>query len=161
MFDIGWSEMLFVVIVAVLVIGPKDLPRTIATIGKYIRKARSMAREFQAGIDNLAREAELDDLKKDLTGSDDFNIKKQVEDAVDPTGSFQDMINDVKPQIRDPRVSSNNYSEPEDAPATAEKPAAKPVEPKPAATEVADAAPVKTGKDTAEKAELKPETKAS
>ena len=93
MFDIGWSEMVFVAIIAVLVIGPKDLPRAIATVGKYVRKIRSVARDFQSGIDDIARDAELDDLKKTVTG-DDFNIKKQVEDAVDPTGDFGSMFND-------------------------------------------------------------------
>jgi sec-independent protein translocase protein TatB len=112
MFDIGWAEMMFVVIIAVLVIGPKDLPRAIATIGKYVRKARSMARDFQSGIDDLAKETELDEIKKDLQKSTDFNLKKQVEDAVDPTGSFENMFDDVKPQIRDPRLSENNYSNP-------------------------------------------------
>jgi sec-independent protein translocase protein TatB len=112
MFDIGWAEMMFVVIIAVLVIGPKDLPRAIATIGKYVRKARSMARDFQSGIDDLAKETELDEIKKDLQETTDFNLKKQVEDAVDPTGNFEKMFDDVKPQIRDPRLSENNYSNP-------------------------------------------------
>ncbi|USG59881.1 Sec-independent protein translocase protein TatB [Sneathiella marina] len=112
MFDIGWAEMMFVVIIAVLVIGPKDLPRAIATIGKYVRKARSMARDFQSGIDDLAKETELDEIKKDLQQSTDFNLKKQIEDAVDPTGSHENMFDDVKPQIRDPRLSENNYSNP-------------------------------------------------
>jgi sec-independent protein translocase protein TatB len=93
MFDIGWSEMVFVAIIAVLVIGPKDLPRTIATVGKYIRKARGLASDFQSGIDDLARDAELDDLKKTVTG-DDFNLKKQVENAVDPTGDFSTMFDE-------------------------------------------------------------------
>ena len=100
MFDIGWSEMVFVAIVAVLVIGPKDLPGAIAAVGKYVRKIRSYARDFQSGIDDLAREAELDDLKKTVSG-DDFNIKKQVENAVDPTGSFAKAFEDEKPDIVD------------------------------------------------------------
>lgn len=104
--------MAFVLVIAVLVIGPKDLPRAISTIGKYVRKARSMAREFQSGIDDLARETELDDIKKDIQKGTDFNIKKQIEDAVDPDGSNKDMFNDIKPQIRDPRDSANNYSAP-------------------------------------------------
>ncbi len=101
MFDIGWSEMVFVAIIAVLVIGPKDLPKAIASVGKYVRKARSLARDFQSGMDDLAKEAELDDIKKDLTGGVDFDIKKQVEDAVDPDGNFNKMFDDVKPEITD------------------------------------------------------------
>ncbi|OUR78303.1 twin arginine-targeting protein translocase TatB [Alphaproteobacteria bacterium 46_93_T64] len=115
MFDIGWSEMVFIGIIAVLVIGPKDLPKTIATIGKYIRKARGFAREFQTGIDDLARDAELDDLKKSFQG-DDFNIKKQVEDAVDPTGDFSKMFDDVKPNIVDDTPASDNSTENVDLP---------------------------------------------
>ncbi|MCC3304997.1 Sec-independent protein translocase protein TatB [Sneathiella sp. HT1-7] len=154
MFDIGWTEMAFVLVIAVLVIGPKDLPKAISTIGKYVRKARSMARDFQSGIDDLARETELDEIKKDIQKGTDFNIKKQIEDAVDPTGSKENMFNDIKPQIRDPRDSANNYSAPPvksgegtqspakaDAPSVAEKPApAKPAEPAPVKT--ADAPPV-------------------
>lgn len=146
--------MAFVLVIAVLVIGPKDLPKAISTIGKYVRKARSMARDFQSGIDDLARETELDDIKKDIQKGTDFNIKKQIEDAVDPTGSKENMFNDIKPQIRDPRDSANNYSSPPvksgegtqspakaDPPPAAEKPApAKPAEPAP--VKIADAPPV-------------------
>lgn len=101
MFDIGWSEMVFVAIIAVLVIGPKDLPGAIASVGKYVRKARGLARDFQSGMDDLAKEANLDDIKKDLTGVGDFDIKKQIEDAVDPKGDFNTMFDDVKPEIID------------------------------------------------------------
>ncbi len=111
MFDIGWSEMVFVAIIAVLVIGPKDLPGAIAGIGKYIRKARALARDFQSGMDDLAKEAELDTIKKDLTGSVDFDLKKQIEDAVDPDGDFNKMFDDIKPEISDtdtaPSIDTN------------------------------------------------------
>lgn len=110
MFDIGWSEMVFVAIIAILVIGPKDLPRTIATIGKYIRKVRGFAREFQSGIDDLAKEAELDDLKKTVQG-EDFNIKKQVEDAVDPTGDFSKAFEDIKPEIIDEKPANDQEAD--------------------------------------------------
>lgn len=104
MFDIGWSEMVFVLIIAVLVIGPKDLPGTIATVGKYIRKIKGFARDFQSGIDDLAKEAELDELKKTVSG-DNFNIKKQIEDAVDPTGDFSKVFDDVRPDIVEDKPS--------------------------------------------------------
>ncbi|MCF8468625.1 MAG: Sec-independent protein translocase protein TatB [Sneathiella sp.] len=154
MFDIGWSEMMFVVIIAVLVIGPKDLPQAISTIGKYVRKARAMARDFQSGINDLARETELADIKKDLEKNTDFNIKKQVEDAVDPTGSFADMINDVKPQIVDPRESAKKIDK-ADEKATGTEAGKKP--------ETAAVAPPEKEIGTAAKpkADPKPETKAS
>ena len=114
MFDIGWSEMVFVAVIAVLVIGPKDLPRAIATVGKYIRKARGLARDFQSGIDDLAKEAELDDLKKDIQGGTNFDLKKQIEDAVDPTGDFDGMFDDIKPEIKEEKPA-NGSADPEPA----------------------------------------------
>lgn len=115
MFDIGWSEMVFVAIIAVLVIGPKDLPRAIATIGKYIRKARGLARDFQSGIDDLAKEAELDDIKKTVQGDGDFNLSKQIEDAVNPTGDFEKMFDDIKPEITDPPATETETEKKADA----------------------------------------------
>ena len=107
MFDIGWSEMVFVAIIAVLVIGPKDLPRSIATVGKYVRKFRGMAKEFQSGIDDIAREADLDDLKNTIKG-DDFDIKKQVEDAVDPTGDFNVVFDGEKKKSSSDQSADQN-----------------------------------------------------
>lgn len=64
MFDIGSSELLLIVIVAVVVIGPKDLPRALYKVGQIVGKARGMARHFRTGIDAMVREAELEDLEK-------------------------------------------------------------------------------------------------
>lgn len=64
MFDIGSSELLLIVIVAVVVIGPKDLPRALYKIGQIVGKARGMARHFRTGIDAMVREAEMEDLEK-------------------------------------------------------------------------------------------------
>jgi len=64
MLDIGSSELLLIVIVAVVVIGPKDLPRALYKIGQLLGKARSMSRHFRAGVDAMIREAEMEDLEK-------------------------------------------------------------------------------------------------
>lgn len=64
MFDIGSSELLLIVIVAVVVIGPKDLPRALYKVGQMLGKARSMSRHFRSGIDAMIREAEMEDLQK-------------------------------------------------------------------------------------------------
>lgn len=64
MFDVAPTEMLVVAIVALLVIGPKDLPKAMRFVGKWVGKARGMARHFRSGIDTMMREAELDDLEK-------------------------------------------------------------------------------------------------
>ncbi|CAO3420794.1 Sec-independent protein translocase protein TatB [Azospirillum doebereinerae] len=86
MFDIAWSELLLIAVVALVVIGPKDLPKAIFTFGKWVRKARVVAREFQTHIDDMMRETELDELRKEALKTRDLNIKKMMEDTIDPKG---------------------------------------------------------------------------
>jgi len=64
MFDIGSTELLLIVIVAVIVIGPKDLPRALYKVGQIVGKARAMSRHFRTGIDAMVREVELAELEK-------------------------------------------------------------------------------------------------
>jgi sec-independent protein translocase protein TatB len=64
MFDISWQELALIAIVALLVIPPKDLPRAMATAGKWMRYAKGLVRDFHNGIDELAREAELAELRR-------------------------------------------------------------------------------------------------
>ena len=64
MFDIGWDEMLFTAIVAIVVIGPKDLPRALRTAGRWIGKMRRVSGYFRSGIETMIREAELEDMEK-------------------------------------------------------------------------------------------------
>ncbi|MCY3981323.1 MAG: Sec-independent protein translocase protein TatB [Alphaproteobacteria bacterium] len=66
MLDIGWTEMLVIAVIAVVVIGPRDLPGMLKTIGNWVRKARATVRELQTGIEDMAREAELDEVKKSV-----------------------------------------------------------------------------------------------
>lgn len=64
MFDIGASELLVIVIVAVLVIGPKDLPLALRTAGRWIGKIRRVSAQFRTGFDAMVREAEMEDMEK-------------------------------------------------------------------------------------------------
>ncbi len=64
MFDVAPSELLLVAIVALVVIGPKDLPRVLRTVGQWVGKARGVARQFRSGFDDMVREAELAELEK-------------------------------------------------------------------------------------------------
>lgn len=86
MFDIAWSELMVIAVIALVVIGPKDLPKAIFTLGKWVRKARGVAREFQTHIDDMMRETELDELRKEALKTRDLNIKKMMEDTIDPKG---------------------------------------------------------------------------
>ena len=64
MFGIDTSELLIIALVALVVIGPKDLPRVMRTIGNFVGRARGMARHFRSGFDNMIREVELEDMEK-------------------------------------------------------------------------------------------------
>src|SRR5215210_3292925 len=99
MFDIGWSELVVIAVVALIAIGPKELPGVLRTVGHYMRKIRGMASEFQGQFQEAMREAEMADLKKHVDemtdtakGFTDFDplasVKKEVESfSADPLGT--------------------------------------------------------------------------
>lgn len=64
MFDIGWSELLVIAVVAIIVVGPKDLPRMMRTFGSYAGKLRRMAGDFQRQFEDAMREAEIEEVRK-------------------------------------------------------------------------------------------------
>lgn len=66
MLDIGWSELFVIGVVALLVVGPKDLPKMFRTVGQYMNRARSMAREFQRNMEDAAREAGMEDVNRQV-----------------------------------------------------------------------------------------------
>jgi sec-independent protein translocase protein TatB len=67
-FGIGYTELFVVAMVAIIVIGPKDLPRVLRAVGKTVGKMRGMAREFQGHLDSAMKEAGLEDVKKEIQG---------------------------------------------------------------------------------------------
>jgi sec-independent protein translocase protein TatB len=64
MFDIGWSELLVIGSLALIVVGPKDLPKLLHQVGKYTAHARNMARDFQRSMEDAAREADISSVKE-------------------------------------------------------------------------------------------------
>lgn len=113
MFDIGWSEMAVIAVVALIVLGPKELPNALKTAAQWMRTARKLAREFQSGVDQIVREAELDEARKTVQQVTRVNIGKEIEKVVDPTGETRRELN------------TDPLKEPSPAPAiTAPKPAA-------------------------------------
>jgi sec-independent protein translocase protein TatB len=82
MFDIGWSELMVIGVVAILAIGPKDLPLALKTVGQWVAKARALAREFQGSLDEMIREAELDKVKQEVqSAASSFDVTKEIEAA--------------------------------------------------------------------------------
>jgi sec-independent protein translocase protein TatB len=74
MFDVGWSELMVVAVILVVVVGPKDLPGVLRGLGRVTRKMRGMADEFRRGVDEFIRESELQELKKSVDTN--FNLEK-------------------------------------------------------------------------------------
>lgn len=89
MFDIGWSEMLVLAVVAIVVVGPKELPKLMRTVGAWVTKARRLAREFQMSLDDMAREAELHEIKKSVDEFARQDIGGAIEKAIDPKGEIK------------------------------------------------------------------------
>ncbi len=88
MFDLGAAELLVIVIVAVIVIGPKDLPLAMRTAGRWIGKVRKVSAHFRSGLDTMVREAELEDMEKKWQAQNEAIMKRQsgaaAEDAGEP-----------------------------------------------------------------------------
>ncbi|MGQ4272642.1 Sec-independent protein translocase protein TatB [Terrihabitans sp. B22-R8] len=85
MFEIGWSEMLLVAVVAIVVIGPKDLPAALRQAGKWMGAVRRMASEFQGHVNEAMKEAELDELRQELN-----DLKRTARGFSNPVHSIRD-----------------------------------------------------------------------
>jgi sec-independent protein translocase protein TatB len=72
MLDLGWSEILIIGVVALIVVGPKDLPKMLRTLGQYAGRAKGIAREFQRSMDDAARQADIEELREVKKGIDDM-----------------------------------------------------------------------------------------
>jgi sec-independent protein translocase protein TatB len=92
MFDFAWTEIALIAVVALIAIGPKDLPVAIKAVTEMIKKARRMAAEFQTHVDDLVREANLDEVRSQISQIRNFDIKGEVERAVDPDGSLRSTL---------------------------------------------------------------------
>ena len=86
MFDVAPTELLLVVVVALVVIGPKDLPKAMRFVGKWVGKARGMARHFRAGIDTMIRESELEEMERKWRAHNE-EIMRKYPDIADGHGA--------------------------------------------------------------------------
>jgi sec-independent protein translocase protein TatB len=152
MFGIDSSELLLIAIVALVVIGPKELPGLLRTWGKWMAQMRGMASEFRGHVDEMVRQSDLDEVKKQLTASSGLDLQ-----SLDPTKEIrshieQGMAEGEKAIAEGKSMFDNPLAEPESAPQIAvetppETPVETPAETAPAAPETpsvvtAEAAPV-------------------
>ena len=154
MFGIDSSELLLIAIVALVVIGPKELPGLLRTWGRWMAQMRGMASEFRGHVDEMVRQSDLDEVKKQLTASSGLDLQ-----SLDPTKEIRSHIQEgmaegEKAIAEGKSVFDNPLAEPESAPQIAaetlvETPAETPVE---AAAETAPSVPETPPVVTAEEA---------
>lgn len=95
MFDIGWSEIALIAIVALIFIGPKELPAVLRNVGKWVTAARGMAREFQGHVDDLVRETELDEVRRNIRENASATLN-DLADHIDPDRSLREGLDPDK-----------------------------------------------------------------
>jgi sec-independent protein translocase protein TatB len=97
MFDIGWTELLVIAIVLIVVVGPKDLPPMLRAFGKMTSNLRKMAGDFRTQFDEALRESELDDVRKTISDAQRLNPTNALREAINPLRQMgQDIRNDIQ-----------------------------------------------------------------
>lgn len=91
MLGIDWEELLLIVVVAVIVIGPKDMPMALRTAGRWIARVRRVSNHFKAGIETMIREAEMEEMEKKWAAQNQAIMREHPADAppeMEPTGAY-------------------------------------------------------------------------
>ena len=100
MFDFAWSEMAIVAVIALIVIGPKELPQVLRSVRGWIGAARGMAREFQGHVDDMMRDSGIDDVRKSIRDNTALHLD-DLADQIDPDRKVRDSLD---PKSLDPNV---------------------------------------------------------
>ena len=107
MFDLSWSHIAILVVVALLVLGPKELPNAIRTGAQLLRTGRKLAGEFRSGMDELLREAELEETRQAITKAMSEGVEKTLAENVDPTGELKSAVS-VNPLLEAPATEAGS-----------------------------------------------------
>ncbi|CAN7268789.1 Sec-independent protein translocase protein TatB [Rhizobium sp. LjRoot258] len=109
MFDIGWTELLVIAVVLIVVVGPKDLPPMLRAFGKMTQRARKVAGEFRAQFDEALREADLDEVRQTLTDAQKLNPVNSLREAMNP---LRQMGNEIKADLQKATTVENKTEVP-------------------------------------------------
>lgn len=133
MFDLGWTEFIVVAVVAILVVGPKELPGMLRTIGKTIGNMRRMAGDFQRQMNDALKEADLDGIKTGIDSVNSINPVSQLKSSLNPVKqAAEDVQRDINKGLLNagegtkPKADAQTASVPDAVAAAKSKTAAKP-----------------------------------
>ena len=98
MFGLGMTEMIVIGGIALLVVGPKDLPKVFKGIASVMKQIRKLTREFQGVVNDMIRESDLDDLRKEA---------QDLRKSIDPTSEIRDAMKEVEDEVRDTSDAAN------------------------------------------------------
>jgi sec-independent protein translocase protein TatB len=117
MFDIGWSELLVIGVVAIIVVGPKELPRLMRTFGHYLGKVRHMAADFQRQFEEAVRDSEIDEVRKamqdfhaevsDVTPRGTVDKPLMMPTPAEPAPAAAEVVDAAPPALPAPKPKSN------------------------------------------------------
>jgi sec-independent protein translocase protein TatB len=124
-FGIDSGELLIIAVVALLVIGPKDLPRVMRTIGNFVSRARGMASHFRAGVDNMIRESELQDMEKLWKSNNERIMREAPPPEGVPADSDWGKPADDQPPLPAPGAAAPDPSRPRPPPPRPRRPRGK------------------------------------
>ena len=138
MFDIGWFELFFVIVVAVIVVGPKDLPKMMRAIGRWTGRARAMADQFRRSFEDMARQSELEEMRAEMMKVQNETslaaIKRETDEMLGGLPSNPLSSSDSTPSANrssssppspgDSQAPSTEVAQVQAAPSPAEKPSA-------------------------------------
>jgi sec-independent protein translocase protein TatB len=116
MFDLGWSEIGLVVVIAVIILGPKELPRAMRTAGHWMRKLRMLAGDFQQHLDAMVDEAELGELRDQAKRLKTINVSQEFGRSIDPDGAVKAALDDVKATTEDSQAQIQQAAKQGDVP---------------------------------------------
>jgi sec-independent protein translocase protein TatB len=130
MFGIDSSELLVIALVALVVIGPKDLPRVMRTVGQWVARARGMAGHFRAGVDTMIRESELADMEKKWKAENERIMSEHPSPSPDEEKWPEPVVDEKAPpakKVSAPRKASSRPKAPPARGGTAPRAAAPPI----------------------------------
>jgi sec-independent protein translocase protein TatB len=110
MFGLDWGELLVIIVVAVVVIGPKDMPKALRTVGRWVAQVRRVSNHFKAGVEAMIREAEMEEMEKKWAEQNAAILREHPTDAPpepEPTGAYPSRT------ARQPETSAEAAAEPE------------------------------------------------